>query len=133
MANSSGSIDESERKFLESEKAIAELLKAEGQTVKALPETSSGGRNADAEADGIRTEFKSIQPGSTSATVKNQINNSIRRGGQARNIIIDARDSGLTLAEANRGLERAKNISRGKIDSVRIIGDDYDITSTEFN
>ena len=64
--------------------------------------------------------------------VKNQINNSIRRGGQARDIIIDARASGLIEAEVERGLQRAKNITRGKIDSVRIIGDSYDITFTEF-
>jgi hypothetical protein len=35
-------------------------------------------------------------------------------------------------AEAERGLQRAKNITRGKIDRVRIIGDSYDITFTEF-
>ncbi|MEG5016803.1 MULTISPECIES: CdiA C-terminal domain-containing protein [unclassified Microcoleus] len=127
-----GSIDESERAFGETERAIAEFLEREGKNVKALVEKTDGGRNPDAEVDGKFTEFKSLDAGATSATVKNQINNSIRRGGQARDIIIDARVSGLIEAEAERGLQRAKNITRGKIDSVRIIGDIYDITFTEF-
>ncbi len=70
--------------------------------------------------------------GATSLTVKNQINNSIKPGGQARNIIIDAPSSGLTEYEAIRGLERAKNITIGKLDTVRIIGSNYDIISTGF-
>lgn len=51
---------------------------------------------------------------------------------KSKDIIIDARTSGLIESEAERGLERAKNITRGKIDCVRIIGDRYDITFTEF-
>jgi len=47
-------------------------------------------------------------------------------------MIIDARGSGLTEAEAKRGLARAKNITRSRIDSVRVIGDGFDITSTDF-
>ncbi len=35
-------------------------------------------------------------------------------------------------AEATRGLARARNITRGKIDSVRIIGDGFDVTSQDF-
>lgn len=127
-----GSIDESERAFSATERAIAEFLEREGKNVKALAEKTDEGRNPDAEVDGKPTEFKSLDFGATSATVKNQINNSIRRGGQARDIIIDARISGLIESEAERGLERAKNITRGKIDCVRIIGDRYDITFTEF-
>ncbi|MBO1352185.1 MAG: hypothetical protein EBE86_034685 [Hormoscilla sp. GUM202] len=128
----SGSIDESEREFSQPEKAIAQLLAIEGKTVKALSEKPDEGRNADAEVDGVSTEFKSLVLGATNPTVKNAINNSIRRGGQARDIIIDSRGSGLTETEAMTGLQRAKNITRGKIDSIRIIGDRYDITATDF-
>ncbi|MEG4090234.1 CdiA C-terminal domain-containing protein [Microcoleus sp. Pol12B4] len=85
-----GSIDESERAFGATERAIAEFLEREGKNVKALVEKTDGGRNPDAEVDGKPIEFKSLDAGATSATVKNQINNSIRRGGQARDIIIDA-------------------------------------------
>lgn len=107
------------------------MLASEGKTVKSLLETNQG-RTADAEVDSIPTEFKSLLIGATNGTVKNLINSSIRRGGQARHIIIDARGSGLTEAEANLGLQRAKNISRGKLDSVRIVGDGFDLISTDF-
>lgn len=124
-------IDESQKTFSPQEKAIADLLASEGKKVKVLLETNQG-RTADAEVDGIPTEFKSLIMGVTNNTLKNQISNSIKRGGQARQIIIDGRNSGLTEAEAKLGLQRAKNISRGRIDKVRIIGDDYDISFTEF-
>lgn len=127
----SNKIDESDKIFSHQEKAIADLLASEGKTVKSLLEKNQG-RTADAEVDGIPTEFKSLVIGATNSTVKNLINSSIRRGGQARKIIIDARGSGLTEAEANLGLQRAKNVSRGKIDSVRIIGDGYDLISNDF-
>ena len=75
--------------------------------------------------DGVQHEFKTLEPGATSATVKNSVNNSIRNGGQARNIVIDARDSGISESEANRGLERAAGIARNKVDNITVIGDDF--------
>jgi Contact-dependent growth inhibition CdiA C-terminal domain len=126
-----GIIDESQKTFSEPEKRIAEILAKEGKNVKSLAETSDSGRNPDAEVDGIPAEFKNLEMGAKDTTVKNVINSSIRRGGQARNIIIDARGSGLTEIEANQGLVRSKNITRGKLDTVRIIGDRYDITFTD--
>jgi hypothetical protein len=125
------SIDESERTFSPEEKRIAEILKNEGKNIKAKAEVP-GERTADAEVDGVESEFKSLSPGAKNSTVRNSINNSIRRGGQSRDMIIDARGSGLTKVEAQRGLARAKNIARGKIDSVRIIGDSFDITAVGF-
>jgi hypothetical protein len=125
------SIDESERTFSPEEKRIAEILKNEGKNIKAKAEVP-GERTADAEVDGVESEFKSLAPGAKNSTVRNSINNSIRRGGQSRDMIIDARGSGLTKVEAQRGLARAKNIARGKIDSVRIIGDSFDITAVGF-
>jgi hypothetical protein len=126
-------IDESERKFSKAERKIAEYLDDRGHLVKALKEDHRApGRKADAEVDGKRTEFKSLDPGATDSTVKNTVNDSVRRGGQARNIVIDARDSGLSEEAARKGLARAGGITRGRVDSVRIIGDGYDITSTDF-
>lgn len=46
-----GSIDESERAFGATERAIAELLEREGKNVKALAEKTDGGRNPDAEME----------------------------------------------------------------------------------
>ncbi|NJO14489.1 MAG: hypothetical protein HC877_01700 [Thioploca sp.] len=77
--------------------------------------------------DGVQTEYKTLDPGATPSTVKNVVNNSIRRGGQARQIIIDARGSGLTREEALAGIRKAMGISRGKIDQLRIIGDGFDV------
>ena len=71
-----------------------------------------------------------LDPGATSATVRNQVNESIRGMGQARDVIVDARGSGLNVAEAERGLSRVGGTARGKIDSVRIIGDGYDIRTS---
>jgi hypothetical protein len=126
-----GKIDESARKFSGQERRIATLLANEGKNVTSLPEVE-GQRNADATVDGVPTEFKTMEPdpskqNADSATVRNQVNNSIRKGGQARNMILDARGSGLTAEEAARGIARAWGIARGKIDSIRIIGDGFDI------
>lgn len=127
-----GKIDESEKKFLPKEKRIAELLASEGKHVKAKKEREDR-RTGDAEVNGVLTEFKTLKPGhGKNSAVKNTINNSIRQGGQARHIIIDARSSGLTETEAYRGLARSKNITRGLIDAVRIIGDGFDLSAKDF-
>ncbi len=130
-ASGTGSIDESDRKFSPEEKLIADVLSGEGKTVKSLPEPGTT-RVPDASVDGVPTEFKTLNPGASDGTVKNVINNSIKGGGQARDIVIDARGSGLTAEQALKGLARAKGIARGLIDSVRIIGDGFDIISKDF-
>ena len=66
-----------------------------------------------------------LDPGTDSSTIRNVVNNSIKHGGQARNIIIDARGIGLSEAEALRGLESASGISRGKVENITLIGDGY--------
>lgn len=100
-----------------------------------LPENHAvTGRKADALVDGVRTEFKRADPpkgqATTSDSVRNAINASLRKEGQARHIIYDARGSGLTREEAERALRRIAGITRGKLDSVRIIGDGFDLTRT---
>ncbi len=125
-----GVIDETERQFSPEEKRIAERLSSEGKDVKALAEGTDPGRSADALVDGAKVEFKSLGLGATNSTVKNRIVESIRGGGQARNMILDARGSGLSEREAARGLNRASNLAihRGMLDSVRILGDGFDVT-----
>jgi len=124
-----GTIDEALCAFSPQERQIAETVASEGKDVKALPEsTISNERSADALVAGRLTEFKSPYPGASSGTVKNTVNQSIKGGGQARDIIIDARGSGLTHTEAERGLSRVAGITRGKLDNVRIIGDGYNLS-----
>jgi len=123
-----GSVDETNAKFSPEERRIADVLASEGKTVEATPRSKTEGvRTRDASVDGRPTEFKTMDPGADSATVRNEVNNSIKGGGQARDMILDARGSGLSEAEATRGLNRVTGITRGKIDSVRIIGDGYDV------
>lgn len=97
-----GHIDESERRFSPEERRIAEILALEGRMISAKAEVKYR-RIGDAIVDGILVEFQSLATTTAdSETIRNTINNSIRRGGQARHIIIDARRSGLTEVEAGR-------------------------------
>jgi len=75
--------------------------------------------------DGLKHEFKTLDPGAGSNTIRNIINKSKKRGGQARDWVIDARGSGLSEAEARRGLGRAVGAYGDKIDRITVIGDNY--------
>lgn len=133
-------IDESEAKFSPEEYRIAELLYSEGKCLKALP-LAKLGRNPDALVgtqlgfdgkliDGIVFEFKSLDFGATSKTITSSVKRSLARGGQARNIIVDGRNSGLIVAEAERSLRRVAGFQAGKLDSLRIVGDGFDIATS---
>ena len=109
------------------ERALADYLEGLGRTVSKNPSEGvpGAGRQGDAFVDGVLHEFKALDPGAGSGTVKNVVNNSIRDGGQAREIVIDARGSGLSRAAAESGAGRALGISRGQLDGLTILGDDY--------
>ena len=73
-----GKIDESARPFTEAERRIASVLASERKNVTSLAE-SENRRNADADVDGVPTEFKTMvpkpgKPIADAATVKNQVN-----------------------------------------------------------
>jgi Contact-dependent growth inhibition CdiA C-terminal domain len=92
-----GSIDESEKTFTPEERKIAELLKSEGKTVRALREsTIKGQRTPDAEVDGEPTEFKSLRSGSANS-VKYALDSAKGQAGQA---LVDARTSGTSQPDA---------------------------------
>jgi RHS repeat-associated protein len=121
-----GFIDESEATFTDKERSIAQYLAKEGKGVKAVPRGEV--KTPDALVNGVRTEFKSLDPGSDSTTITRAIRDSLSRGGQARDIIYDSRGSGLTQSKANRAFARVSGIAEGRLDSLRIIGDDFDLT-----
>jgi hypothetical protein len=75
----------------------------------------------------VKTEIKNLMPGASSSTVLNAINDARRRGGQAREIIIDARGSGLSRSEAEAGLSRALGLDRirNSFDRITVIGDEF--------
>jgi len=114
------------------ERAIAEYLEARGDEVHPNPKehVEGEGRQGDSYVNDVKTEFKSLEPGAGPGTVKNSVNESIKRGGQAREIVIDARSSGLTEEAAKQGAAKALGISRGKLDGLRIVGDGYDFRWT---
>ena len=111
-------INQDQRKFQDKEMRIVYLLSSEGKTVLSIPESTR--KTADALVNGVPTEFKTLDPGADNSTVKTSINNAMK---QARDVIIDARGSGLTEAEALRAIARVRGFAKGKLESVRIIGD----------
>ena len=111
--------------FSPEERRLAEYLAERGHRVRAVPRGLD--KTPDAEIDGERTEFKTPEAGADSSTIRNRVNDSISGIGQARRIIVDARGTGLGIAEARRALARVGGIARGKLDNLRTVGDGYDI------
>jgi hypothetical protein len=121
-----GIVDERASTFSPQERRIADLLAGEGAAVVAVHDGyGKEGRKPDALVDDTPTEFKSLDPGASNTTVKGRLNDA---KGQARDAVIDARDSGLSREEAEHGMERFLGSKYGhRIDAIRIVGDDYDI------
>jgi hypothetical protein len=119
------------------ENAVDQLLMGEGHDVKPnLQEGKQGaGRQGDRFVDGKLTEIKTISgvektdANSLSAAIANRVMNG---RGQAGDIIVDVRQqAGMTEEIAERGVNRAygaDNKTGGKIQSIRVIGKDFDIT-----
>jgi len=70
------------------------------------------------------TEFKSIRAGATDLTIKNQLR---AAQGQAPNVVIDARSSGLDENSASLGLRRflGSPWAQRRYTTILILGDDY--------
>jgi hypothetical protein len=121
-----GVIDERAKSFSPSERRIADYLATPGSAVVAVSEMyGREGRKPDACVDDIPVEFKSLDPGANDRTVKAALNSA---KGQASHTVIDGRGSGLTQDDANRGLQRFLGTPWAyRLESVRIIGDGYDL------
>jgi hypothetical protein len=115
-------LNETARAFSPQERRMAQLLRSEGRQVKSVGEKAV--RTPDALVDGVPTEFKSLRPGATNITVKAALGSA---KGQARRVVIDARGSGLTRSEADRGIRRFLGAHPQGLDHVRIVGDGWDI------
>ncbi|MEU6761587.1 hypothetical protein ABZ916_03585 [Streptomyces sp. NPDC046853] len=122
-----GSIDESEKPFSPKERRIAEELEKEGKNVKAVKEsTVDGEKRADSLVDGVPTEFKSLSPEATPNAIKNNLNTAKK---QARDAIIDTRNSTVSEDQAREVLGKwLRNNPPGRMNSIRIIGNNYNIT-----
>lgn len=121
-----GVIDERAKKFSPAERRIAEYLASGGPAVVSVSEGYGVyGRTPDARVDAVPVEFKALDPGASDRTVKAALNSA---KGQARHAVIDARSSGLTEDEAQRGMRRFFGTPHGnRMDAVLIIGDNYRI------
>ncbi|WP_405167276.1 hypothetical protein OG203_20630 [Nocardia sp. NBC_01499] len=122
LPKSRGKIDETEKVFSPEERKIADLLADEGKDVKSVKEGVN--RTPDSTVDGVPTEFKSLDEGASNVSVKNALNSA---GGQAEHAIIDARASGISQEEAQRGLNRFLGASPDKMKGVRIVGNGWEI------
>jgi hypothetical protein len=122
----SGIVDERASRFSPQERRIADYLAKEGAAVVAVHDGyGRDGRKPDSLVDDTETEFKSLDPGAGNTRVKAQLNDA---KGQARDALLDARNSGLRKEEAELGMERFLGSKYGhRLDAIRIIGDDYDI------
>lgn len=121
-----GVVDERASRFQPRERKLADLLASEGHAVVAVHDGyGREGRKPDTAVDGVWTEFKSLDPGASSTTVKAALTSA---KGQAAHAIIDGRGSGLNQQEADRGIRRFLGTPHARsLDSARIIGDDYDL------
>lgn len=121
-----GVIDERAKKFSPAERRTAEYIASGGPAVVSVSEGYGvQGRTPDARVDAVAVEFKSLDPGASDRTVKAALNSA---KGQARHAVIDARGSGLTEDEGQRGIRRFFATPYGtRMDAVLIIGDDFSI------
>lgn len=126
-----GKIDQSRKRFSKDEQIIATRLADGGHNVTALKESDVPNvRTPDAEVDGVPTEFKTVQAEQPSSrTIMRMLNDSARRGGQARDIVIDSSaNGGMSQSEAEAGIRRFAGLGKDAYDHITIWGDGWTVT-----
>jgi hypothetical protein len=131
----SGRVDvEPGRTLTPAEQSVAELLASEGRQVTAKREINAQSvKNPDFIVDGVNTELKTVSD-ITSSDISGALSRRIQEASkQASHIIIDARQqAGLSRELAERSAVRAykaqESFGTVRIEQVRIIGRDFDIT-----
>lgn len=126
-----GELNEEDRK-LETmepkEQVVVRYLLQDGNPVRLRAHDPSGPRSADTELKtGQPVEIKTVSAGANKPedATKRQM---AEARGQARMVVIDARLTPLTEAEADNAVAREQPRNAGKIDCVRIIGNGFDKT-----
>ncbi|MBO3745671.1 hypothetical protein J5X84_06270 [Streptosporangiaceae bacterium NEAU-GS5] len=116
-------MDERARTFSAAELRVACFLAAEGREIVAV---GSGPVRPDALVDGHPTDFVVLDPHGTSVAVTMALSRAARH---AEHAVIDARGSGVSLAAADAGVRRFRQIPHGaRLRDLRVIGDGYDVT-----
>ena len=117
----------------DAERRVAEDLLASGKNLELIPRASV--RTPDFKIDGVLHGLKTISGVAKidSNSLSGAISSRVMQGrGQASHILNDARNQvGMTKEIAERGIDRAFGADRAtgdKIDSIRIIGEGFDIT-----
>jgi hypothetical protein len=82
--------------------------------------------------NGLPVEYKHPMPGANAESLSDMVQQSLRRGGQARHIVLDARDTGLSRIQAEEVLGSARNNLQGPggLDAIEIIGDGFFLQAT---
>lgn len=136
-----GSVTDPQNDLSPNEARIASDLARGGNTVVrvVVPKSprvqgAKGGHSADVLVNGKPVEFKTLSPAKNQAV---RIVRSVAEGlSQARSVIVDTRTSGGTRAHAVEAAKRLAGLVRDKVhpytrlDYVRVIGDDFDLTWT---
>jgi Contact-dependent growth inhibition CdiA C-terminal domain len=95
--------------FDSDETAIASYVQSNGHVVMPIyADHSTSTRTPDALVDGQPVEFKTLQPTSSASAIKNTLNDTERRGGQAPEVIFDSRTTNppITAATAAATLQK---------------------------
>lgn len=125
-------IDDLARRLTHEERAIAELLAAEGHRVVSVPHQRGGGRTPDLEVCGQLVEIKSFDTLpkrlNRPPTAWHVWNKLLDAEGQAPTVILHARASGLSEKDAHEGVaEYAGKKPVGSVRGVRVVGDGFDL------
>jgi len=93
-------------------------------------------RNADAYVNGRLTEFKKLETANpTAGTVVNRVKKSFKKKSQAPSIVINARGTGMPIAEAVKAFSWLRSeplLTNGRLEHMIIFGDGYTVTSSDF-
>ena len=114
--------------FSEAEESIAEYLRGRGDTVSHNPleGTAGAGRQGDAIVNGEPHEFKTVtKPNANANTIRNTVNDSAKRRGQAPTIVFDVRGTSMPLSEAQYGARQALGGLQKVVKRIIIIGKGY--------
>jgi hypothetical protein len=129
-----GALDETARRLSHEELAVARTLVGEGHYVRSLAERV-GTRTADMLACGTTVEVKAFLPaarrGGRPPSAQAVANKLLDAGGQGAMAVIWAVGSGLTQAEARKGLALfsawAAREGAGRLRCARLVGDGFDV------
>lgn len=127
-----GRLDEAARRLPHEEFAVARQLAVEGHQVRALAAPRGQGRTADLLVCGQPVEVKSwlsrAERGGRAPGAKSVVNKLLQAEGQAGVVVLNGRGSGLTPGAARAGMAIYAGLPhRGRIATVRVLGDGFDL------